>query len=752
MQFLDEWLVPTIEPLLPADAIAAIRQETAPGPVSLWETLVQRKLIGDEQVLAAVAARFRFPVADTSRIDGRVTQAVPEQLARRFNVVPVGETDSYLEVATANPFDIDAEKMLAFATGREVRMLLASPARIKAKIDELYRAGEEIVSRLLAGIGDDMEVKELTEDNEDFAAASAEEASQRPIIRLVDMMLADGVVSRASDIHVEPIEGGVVVRYRIDGVLRQVMKIPRNAGLPLISRIKIMSGLDIADRLRPQDGRARVSVNGEAVDLRISTLPASLGEKVVIRILSQHATVLNLEALGMHPDEREAVTRLLTNKEGIILVTGPTGSGKTTTLYSAIRLVQNEGVNIVTVEDPVEYRLGENIVQVQVHDKAGLTFASALRSILRQDPDVVLIGEIRDQETAQIALQASLTGHLVLSTLHTNDAPNAVTRLVDIGMEPYKIASALRGVVAQRLMRRLCKACVEPSEEPVSERVARFIPPGTRLLRAVGCQECAMTGYRGRFSIMEVLAMNSELERRIGQGATADQIADAARANGMRSLFESGLRHILAGESSLEELLRVTDVPRVEEGISAPRERASGRPRAAAAPAAPPPAPTPPSAATAGASLDFAETLELVDEISTGEAASPGGRGAGTCVLLVEDEDQLRRVMKDLLERDGYTVAEARDGVQALDQVDRFAPDVIILDLNLPGLDGYSVLTQLRSRPATRGIPVMVLTAKGDEDNEVRVFELGADDFITKPFRARALSARLEAVLGRHRA
>jgi type II secretory ATPase GspE/PulE/Tfp pilus assembly ATPase PilB-like protein/CheY-like chemotaxis protein len=566
------------------------------------------------------------------------------------------------------------------------------------------------------------------------------------------MMLADGVVSRASDIHVEPIEGGVVVRYRIDGVLRQVMKIPRNAGLPLISRIKIMSGLDIADRLRPQDGRARVSVNGEAVDLRVSTLPASLGEKVVIRILSQHATVLNLEALGMHKDEQEAVTRLLTNKEGIILVTGPTGSGKTTTLYSALRLVQNEGVNIVTVEDPVEYRLGQNIVQVQVHDKAGLTFASALRSILRQDPDVVLIGEIRDQETAQIALQASLTGHLVLSTLHTNDAPNAVTRLVDMGMEPYKIASALRGVVAQRLMRRLCKACVQPSDEPLPERVARFIPPGTRLYRGVGCPECAMTGYRGRFSIMEVLAMNSELERRIGQGATADQIADAGRANGMRSLFDSGLRHILAGESSLEELLRVTDVPREEDGGLVPRERPSGRTRAGAAPPAPPPAPAAHAATTPGASLDFAEALELMDETPAADVAGAAGRGAGTCVLLVEDEDQLRRVMKDLLERDGYTVAEARDGVQALDQVDRFAPDVIILDLNLPGLDGYSVLTQLRSRPATRGIPVMVLTAKGDEDNEVRVFELGADDFITKPFRARALSARLEAVLGRHRA
>jgi type IV pilus assembly protein PilB len=748
MQFLDEWLVPTVEPLLAGDALAALRLEVAPAPVSLWETAVQRRLVSDDQVLGAIATRFRLPVADLSRVDSRVTGDIPEQLARRFTVVPLGQTDSYLEVATANPFDIDAEKMLAFATGREVRMLLASPGRLRAKLDEIYRSGEDVVSRLLAGIDEDTEVKELTEDEDDFAAASAEEASQRPIIRLVDMMLADGVVSRASDIHVEPIEGGVVVRYRIDGVLRQVMKVPRNAGIPLISRIKIMSGLDIADRLRPQDGRARVSVNGEPVDLRVSTLPASLGEKVVIRILSQRTTVLNLESLGLHQDEQEAIKRLLTHKEGIILVTGPTGSGKTTTLYSALRLVQNDGVNIVTVEDPVEYRLGQNIVQVQVHDKAGLTFASALRSILRQDPDVVLVGEVRDQETSQIALQASLTGHLVLSTLHTNDAPNAVTRLVDMGMEPYKIASALRGVVAQRLMRRLCQACFEPREEPVPERLTRYVPPDAKLLRAVGCAECAMTGYRGRFSIMEVLTMNSDLERRIGQGATADVIAEAARASGMRSLFESGLRHVLAGDSTLEELLRVTDVPREDQAARPPEPRPAGPAAAPPRVAAAPPPPKPESSL----SLDFADALELVDDQAEVGRAAAGVRGAGTCVLLVEDEDQLRRVMKDLLEREGYTVAEARDGVQALDQVDRFAPDVIILDLNLPGLDGYSVLSQLRSRPATRSIPVMVLTAKGDEDNEVRVFELGADDFITKPFRAKALSARLEAVLGRHRA
>jgi Tfp pilus assembly pilus retraction ATPase PilT/CheY-like chemotaxis protein len=512
------------------------------------------------------------------------------------------------------------------------------------------------------------------------------------------------------------------------------MKIPRSAGLPLISRIKIMSGLDIADRLRPQDGRARVSVNGEAIDLRVSTLPASLGEKVVIRILAQKATVLSLDGLGLNPQEGESIARLLRHKEGIVLVTGPTGSGKTTTLYSALRLIQSEGVNIVTVEDPVEYRLGQNIVQVQVHEKAGLTFASALRSILRQDPDVVLIGEIRDQETAQIALQASLTGHLVLSTLHTNDAPNSVTRLLDMGMEAYKIASALRGIIAQRLMRRLCPVCKEPANDAAPERITRLLPPGIKLFRAVGCPECAQTGYRGRFSIVEVLTMTPELEREIGGGATADVIAEMARGNGMRSLWESALQHVVSGETTVDELIRVTDVPTETAATRTKPPRPEPKREGKAAPAAP--------------SFDFSMDMDLLDE--TPPAATDGpDRAKGIVVLLVDDEDDLRRVMRDLLEREGYTVQEARDGVQALDQVDRHAPDIIVLDLNLPGLDGYGVLSQLRSRTATRNIPVIVLTAKGDEENEVRVFELGADDFLSKPFRARALPARLEAVLGR---
>jgi type II secretory ATPase GspE/PulE/Tfp pilus assembly ATPase PilB-like protein len=745
MAFTDAWLAAALEPLLPPGELDKLQPPADAPPVSLWLVVVGAGLLTDEQIVDAAAKRYRLPVADLVNLSiAKVRDAVPESLARRFDIVPVRVTDSVLDVATANPFDLEAEKLLAFGTGREVRMQLAAPKKIADKLEEMYRP-DNVVENLLQNL-EEQEVTQIEEevDQADDLLATTEEASARPVVRLVDAILSEGIIARASDIHIEPAEGGVVVRYRIDGVLVQKMKIPRAAGVPLISRIKIISSLDIADRLRPQDGRARVAVNGSPVDLRVSTLPASYGEKVVIRILNAQATALDLEALGLFPDEITKLQNLLENKDGIILVTGPTGSGKTTTLYSALRYVQDEGVNIVTVEDPVEYRLSNNIVQVQVNPKAGLTFATALRSILRQDPDVVLIGEIRDAETGSIAVQASLTGHLVLSTLHTNDAPNAVTRLVDMGMEGFKIASALRGVVAQRLMRRLCPTCREISNEPVPEKLRKFIPADVSLWRSVGCPECAMTGFRGRFSVVEVMGMSPELEHLIGAGAPPDKLAEAARAGGMTTLWDCGLRHVLEGHTSIDELLRVTDVP-----LATPRHS----PRSTQAPPRPTPSPghhTPiPGHSGPHAVSDLLDSLELVDD--DGPTAGTAGAG-GRTVLVVDDEDHLRRLLCDLLAREGYTTIEARDGAEALDRVDQHAPDIILLDLNLPGLDGYGVLAKIRSRGDTKHIPVVVLTAKGDEDNEVRVLQAGADDFLTKPFRARALYARLDKLLRPRRA
>jgi type II secretory ATPase GspE/PulE/Tfp pilus assembly ATPase PilB-like protein/CheY-like chemotaxis protein len=751
--FPDEWLAQSIEGLTP-EVLQGLRDKADPGR-TLWECIVAERIATDAQIIEKLSHRFRMKVADVTKIELTARDGVPEQLARRHHILPLRLTDSYLEIGTSNPLDLDAEKALAFNTAREIRLFLLAPSRISEKLDELYKP-DKAIDKLLEGM-EHAELQTLQDAPAPEELISEADASQKPVVRLVDMIISEGILSRASDIHVEPEEGGVAVRYRIDGVLRQVMKIPRQAGLPLISRIKIMSSLDIADRLRPQDGRARVAVNGQPIDLRVSTLPAQLGEKVVIRILDSRATVKSLDSLGLNPGEGDAIKRLLENHEGIMLVTGPTGSGKTTTLYSCINQIKSEGVNIVTVEDPVEYRM-QGIVQVQVQEKAGLTFAAALRSILRQDPNVVLVGEIRDKETAQIAVQASLTGHLVLSTLHTNDAANAVTRLVDIGVEAYKIAASLRGVVAQRLMRKLCPTCKEVWMELPPERLRRWIPKGTPLYRAAGCPDCAMTGYRGRFSILEILTMTPELERRIAAGEAADRIAEAARRGGMKSLWESGLAHVTRGESTIDDLTRVVDIPAEDEHPPAadgagggPRPSGTGRVSGLKDSVRR----TPGGGLTAPEPAQVSTHFDLLEEHTPPAGAGSRRSGAhgqpASKVLLVDDEDSLRKVMRDLLERDGYEVTEARDGVQALDQVDRVGPDIIVLDLNLPGLDGYGVLSHLRSRPATSNIPVIVLTAKGDEDNEVRVFELGADDFLTKPFRARALSARLEAVLGRRR-
>jgi len=756
-----EWLLVTLEGLLTPEHMEELRGLKEE---SYWEAAVRRSFVTDDQILQALAARFRMKVANTQQVSQQAKELVPEHLARKYRILPLAISDTHLDIATADPHDLDCERTLAFALGRTVRMALASPTRIVERIEELYRP-ENVVEKILEGVSTDYDVEAISEEFEDaeMDIAGADRASDRPVIRLVDHIVAEGIQSRASDIHIEPEEAGVAVRYRIDGVLRQVMILPRAAGIPLVSRIKIMASLDIADRLRPQDGRARVAVNGSRVDLRVSTLPASQGEKVVIRILDQRSTVLSLDSLGLNADESTRIKGLLDVREGVVLVTGPTGSGKTTTLYSMLRLVQARGVNIITVEDPVEYRL-QGIVQVQVNEKAGLTFVAALRSILRQDPDVILVGEIRDRETANIAVQASLTGHLVLSTLHTIDAPSSIARLVDIGIEPYKIAAAIKGIIAQRLMRRLCNSCRELHTGPVPARWKPRFPEGmTTLYRGVGCPDCSMTGYRGRFSVTEVLVTSSEFERRVAAAEPVDRLVDAAREAGMLSLWESGIQHVRNGETSIDELLRVLEAPSNEPTRPSTSVRAGTD-----APAAP---------ASGGGTKGTKRSsgaVEALDDLATkvlpkgadlrthlhAVPPSPGefqlvdeiagdGRAASKKVLLVEDEDALRRVMKDLLEREGFTVFEAADGVKALDEIDRAAPDIVSLDLNLPRLDGYGVLSHLRARPATAELPVIVLTAKGDEDSEVRVFEFGASDYLTKPFRPRALSARLHSLLAR---
>jgi type II secretory ATPase GspE/PulE/Tfp pilus assembly ATPase PilB-like protein/8-oxo-dGTP pyrophosphatase MutT (NUDIX family) len=470
--------------------------------------------------------------ADFTRIDPRAVALLAERWARRHRVLPVAVDQGTIIVATSDPLNFDAERAIAFATGLRVRWELASAEEIAHHLDRVY---PDAPSRR-DPVAPPIQVQHLSFSAEGATSENSADVGAS-ITRLVDQLLAEAISAGASDLHLEPEEQGIAVRHRVDGILRHVRTLPRSVACSLVSRVKILSGLDIADRMRPQDGRARVAVLGTVVDLRVSTLPASHGEKIVVRVLDGTAGLRTLEAIGFADDDLRRIRALLEQREGLVLITGPTGSGKTTTLYAALREIQARGVNVVTVEDPIEYRL-PGIVQVQVHERAGLTFGAALRSIVRQDPDVILVGEIRDKETAEIAIQASLTGHLVLSTLHTNDAASAVTRLIDIGVASYQIATAVKGVVAQRLVRRVCTAC-----------------------SGVGCDACDGAGYRGRRALAEILTTSPEFERRVAAGAPTESLAEAARANGCVALWESGLALVRKGETTMEELRRVAAAP-----------------------------------------------------------------------------------------------------------------------------------------------------------------------------------------------
>ena len=549
----DQWLLPILEEILPADAVAAIEGSVTE---SYWEAAVATGSMTDERLLGIVSRRAHTRIADDLFVSPGAIDIVPESLARRYRILPLDASASRLEIATANPYDADCERTLGFWSGRAVGMSLAPPLLISERIEEAYGKSRRLNSWNLSR----EPVTPHSPGRETTAAAIAEEQAHagEPVVRLVDRIVAGGIAERASDIHLEPAEQGVAVRYRVDGLLREVMVLQKSVGLPLVSRVKIMAGMDIADRLRPQGGHATVNVDGTRIDLRVSTLPASHGEKVVIRILDTRSAVRSLEGLGLDEVDAPRMRRLLEVREGLVLVTGPTGSGKTTTLYAALLEIQRRGVNVITVEDPVEYRI-PGIVQVQINEKAGLTFGSALRSILRQDPDVVLIGEIRDRETAAIAIQAALTGHLVFATLHTNDACSTITRLTDLGVDSAKLAGALKGIVAQRLIRRLCSDCRIVANAGVSPRLRASVPADAMVYVPVGCAKCSMAGYRGRLAVTEIVIADDELERAIAANASLETLTSTCRREGTRSLWDSGVTRLLAGDTSGDELTRVLE-------------------------------------------------------------------------------------------------------------------------------------------------------------------------------------------------
>ncbi|HUV47428.1 MAG TPA: ATPase, T2SS/T4P/T4SS family [Actinomycetes bacterium] len=532
---------------------ATLRSTDGSGRMRLGQLVVFRGLGTEEQVADALGDLLALDVVDLSiePVDPTVAQLIPRAMAERFGLIVLAREETGLRVAASDPTNVLAlDDVRIHTRERSLHVVVSTHSQIAAQIKRVWSIGDDAADAVeLLSIEHD--------DNQD----DDDTVDQTPTVRLLDALLGDAVRGGASDIHVEPQRDAVRIRYRIDGLLRDMMTVPRNAGPSMISRLKIISGLDISERRVPQDGRTRISVDGTAIDARVSTLPAIHGEKIVIRLLTSTDHVQALNELGLLPDQLEALRNSLRVSQGLILITGPTGSGKTNTLYSAIDHVITPERNVVTLEDPVEIQL-PGITQVNVNVRSGMTFARGLRAVLRQDPDVVLVGEIRDQETAELALRASLTGHLVLSTVHTNGAAQALTRLVDMEIAPYLVASSLNLVVAQRLVRRVCEDCAEPYV-PSDEILATLAVDLSTLThaeprRGTGCVTCGTTGYRGRLGVFEVLPITAALRRAFAHEPTEETLHDVDP--GFVTLQQAALHHAAKGLTTFEEVLRVTQV------------------------------------------------------------------------------------------------------------------------------------------------------------------------------------------------
>ncbi len=540
--------------ILPEQLELALKEQTVTN-LRIGEILVKNGWISEKDLAEAISKQTNLPFVSLSmfRPMEEAIDAIPENMARRLEVVPlsINENSNKLTIAVSDPFNILALDEIRMITGMDVDVVIATLSDIKRAIETLYALRSSI---------DEALVEIVEEERGEFDLSKGEEAvsiDDAPVVKLVNTILGQAVDNSASDVHIEPFENETRVRYRIDGVLFDMLTFPKHLHPPVSSRIKIMSGMDIAEKRHPQDGRILLRVAGRRIDIRVSSLPAIYGEKLVMRLLDQATAMVGLERLGLDPDERTTLDKVIEVPYGIILVTGPTGSGKSTTLYSVIQNLNSYEVNITTVEDPVEYTIA-GVNQVQINERAGLTFDTVLRSILRQDPDIILVGEMRDTETAQLAVRAALTGHLVLSTLHTNDAPSSIVRMIDMGIPPFLVSSSVVAVMAQRLVRKLCPHCKVPYELPLDVAESLGLNGFTTVYKPVGCDECRGTGYRGRTAIFEIMPMSEELRRAVMTGATSDDLRTMAINQGMRTLRVSGAKKVTEGITSADEVLSVT--------------------------------------------------------------------------------------------------------------------------------------------------------------------------------------------------
>jgi len=522
----------------------------------IGEALVELELCSEEDVTKALATQFDMEYVDLEK-DAAVPaniKLIPEKIIKDYKVLPRGQQNGRLKVIVSDPLDLDLLDVLRFRLNTEIDAALAPKSKIKKFIDTFLGGVKSNIEETMASIDQD------APDDDELAAAEAAEGADAPIIRLINMIIAEAVRARASDIHIEPMADRVRVRYRIDGVCLERDKIPLSMKNAVTTRLKLMAGIDIAEKRLPQDGRIKMTIGDKQIDFRVSSLPSYHGESIVLRILRPDSVRIGIQALGFEDDDYQRFMKIIKRPNGIFLVTGPTGSGKTKTLYAALQEQNRPDKKIITAEDPVEYNFtGMN--QCQVREDIGLTFAKILRSMLRQAPNIILVGEIRDLEVGEVAIQAALTGHLVFSTLHTNDAPSAITRLIDMGIKPFLVASSIQAIMAQRLIRLICTECKQPDPEPDKYlmRLLGITPKeleGKTLYKGAGCPRCANTGYRGRYGIFEMMTMNNELRELAFNRAPTAQIRKVARASGMRTLLEDGKRKILKGVTTMEEVAR----------------------------------------------------------------------------------------------------------------------------------------------------------------------------------------------------
>jgi len=683
--------------------------------------LLKTEGVDADSVLRTLAAAHKLPYLDVAAItpERALLDKCGESFCREHSFIPMDEADTHVAVAMVDPIDFSSIDAIRFKLGKRVMPCFANPEAVQRRIQQLYDSDSNFdLGMKSADDPDRLETQERSSGDVDLEDIESQ-AGDSPIIKLVNGIIVKALKMKASDIHIEPGETGSVVRMRLDGKLHPTLRFPAKIHSFVASRIKIMSELDIANSRIPQDGRTRIKIWGKHFDLRVSTLPSMYGEKVVMRILDKSGLSLSLDILGFEKQADARVRECIRRPTGAVLVTGPTGSGKTTTLYSFLNSINDDESNIVTVEDPVEFQI-KGINQVQVNPTAGMTFAAALRSILRQDPDVVMIGEIRDSETAEIALHAAQTGHLVLSTLHTNDAPSTISRLLEMGIDGPSLSAALSMVVAQRLVRRLCPDC-KVAEAPAEEMRTRYgIPQGLTFYSAKGCDKCSDIGYKGRVGVHEVLYVSEQMGELIGKGAIARDLLRLAREEGMFTLFEDGLDKALQGITSLDEVLNVGVSP---EGFKLSERIADGRII---------------SMAAAKASRHRASEL---DPTKQGQAR----------VLIVDDSVSVRNLVKFVLEAQGYSVVEAEDGQEAWRMLQLESFDLVLTDYDMPHMAGPELVQHIREQEKFDGMPVILLTSRDSEEDEVGSLETGADDYLTKPMEPLKLQARVKKMLGMYR-